>query len=231
MSSLLAIIPALDEEQTIADVIADVKSHLQAAVLVIDDGSTDRTGEVAIEEGATVLPLPFNSGVGTAIRTGIRFAFENGYTKVIQLDADGQHGAAQAKLLLDLMQIQSLDVVVGSRFAAGYHTGRARRFMMRILARMVSRRIGIKITDTTSGFRAMGPRAIALFATRYPDEYLSDTVEALLVAGRAGLRIGEVDIQMEQRKGGLPSTSALLSTYHLIRLMLVLLLDRGRPHR
>lgn len=228
MTDLVAIVPALDEASTISQVIADIRLNLTNDVVVIDDGSSDSTAELALASGAVVLPMPFNAGVGTAVRAGIRFAADRGYSRLVQMDADGQHSATEAKLLLDAMERNDFDLIVGSRFNAGYSTGRARKRMMRVLARMVSRRIGVRITDSTSGFRAMGPKAISLFAEHYPDEYLSDTVEALLLAHRRGLLIGEVDVKMEARQGGTPSASALHSTYHLLRLMLVLLLERGR---
>src|SRR5205807_10456075 len=106
---------------------------------------------------------------------------------------------------------------IGSLFAAGYELGRARRVTMRLLSRIVSRRLGARITDTTSGFRAMGPDAIALFSRHYPSDYLSDTVEALLMAGAAGLRVAEVDVEMHPRQGGVPSAVGTKNLYHLAR--------------
>lgn len=218
---LLVIIPALNEADSIAAVVQDARSVLGADVVVVDDGSTDATGSLAIAAGATVLTLPYNLGVGGAIRTALRYAEEHGYRRVLQLDGDGQHEAVEGRPLVAALEREGLDLVVGSRFAAGYRVGGGRRLVMRTLSRIISRRLGTSITDTTSGFRAMGPRAVALFARQYPLDYLSDTVEALLIAGDAGLRVQELDVRMRPRQGGTPSSSPLKSAYHLVRLLLV----------
>lgn len=215
---LLVIIPALNEAATIAAVIGEARTHLSCDVLVIDDGSFDATAEKAREAGATVVSLPYNLGVGGALRTGLRYAARQGYNRVVQLDGDGQHDAREATRVLDLLE-DGYDLVVGSRFAAGYDLGRTRRFTMRLLSRIVSRRLGARITDTTSGFRAMGPDAIELFSRHYPSDYLSDTVEALLMAAAAGLRVAEVDVEMRPRQGGVPSTPGAKGLYHLARLL------------
>lgn len=218
---VLVIVPALNERDSIAAVVEDATRCLGADVVVVDDGSTDDTAALASDAGATVLRHPFNLGVGAAIRTALRFAVAGGYDDVVQLDGDGQHPAEEARRLLDARRAADVDLVIGSRFASGYEVSRARRAMMRLLARLVSRRLRTKVSDTTSGFRAMGPRAIALFAVEYPADYLSDTVEALLLAADARLRVSEVEITMRPRQGGHPSTSTARSFYHLVRLFLV----------
>lgn len=218
---LLVVVPALNEEETIGAVVRDARAQLACDVVVIDDGSSDRTGVRATSAGATVLRLPYNLGVGGALRTALRYAADQGYNRVVQLDGDGQHDASEAKPLLARLE-DGYDLVVGSRFQAGYELGRSRRVMMRLLSRIVSRRLGGPITDTTSGFRAMGPEAIALFSRHYPVDYLSDTVEALLLAGSAGLRVTEIDVAMRPRQGGLPSTPGVKGAYHLTRLMVAI---------
>lgn len=199
------------------------RSALGADVVVVDDGSVDRTAELANAAGATVVPLPYNLGVGGAIRAGLRYAVANRYDAVVQIDGDGQHEATEAKLLLDELD-HGWDLVIGSRFAAGYRVARGRRLTMRFLSRVVSHRVGNRITDTTSGFRAIGPKAVELFAVEYPVDYLSDTVEALLLAADAGLRVTEVNVRMHERQTGRPSASSLRSVYHLVRLALVVIL-------
>ncbi|HYH50837.1 MAG TPA: glycosyltransferase family 2 protein [Acidimicrobiia bacterium] len=227
---LLVMIPALNEEDTIAAVVADARKHLSGDVLVIDDGSSDRTAPRATDAGATVLQLPYNLGVGGALRTALRYAADHRYNRVVQLDGDGQHDAREARRLLAELERGGYDVVVGSRFAAGYEVGRSRRVTMRVLSSIVSRRLGGRITDTTSGFRAMGPRAIDLFSRLYPVDYLSDTVEALLLAGSEGLRVAEIDVAMHPRQGGVPSSPGLKGVYHLTRLMLAIgLNDHVKP--
>ena len=225
---LLVIIPALNEEDSIAAVVADARSVLGAAVVVVDDGSTDATADLAVAAGATVLTLPYNLGVGGAIRTALRYAAEHGYSRVLQLDGDGQHEASEGRKLVDALDAQGVDLVVGSRFAAGYEVGVGRRLVMRILSRTISRRLGTRVTDTTSGFRAMAAPTIAVFSKQYPLDYLSDTVEALLIAGDARLRVAELDVRMRPRQGGKPSASPLRSAYHLVRLLLVVLVHSIR---
>jgi glycosyltransferase involved in cell wall biosynthesis len=227
-SPLLVMIPALNEADSIGDVVRDAREVLQADVVVVDDGSTDATGDLALAAGATVLTLPYNLGVGGAIRTALRYAQEQGYDRVLQLDGDGQHEASEGKALVDALDANDLDLVVGSRFAAGYSVGVGRRIVMRILSRTISKRLRTPITDTTSGFRAMGRSTIAVFSRQYPLDYLSDTVEALLIAGDAGLRVAEVDVRMRPRQGGTPSASPLKSAYHLVRLLLVVLVHTIR---
>ena len=189
---MLIVIPALNEAETIGRVIDDAIETLRADVLVIDDGSTDATAGVARAAGATVLSHPFNLGVGGAIRTGLRYAALRGYERVVQIDADGQHLPSEAARLLARLDDDGVDLVVGSRFAAGYARTAAgydvsllRRLSMRMLSRLVSRRLHTPISDTTSGFRAFGPKALEVFAPAYPSAYLSDTVEALLIAAPA----------------------------------------------
>jgi glycosyltransferase involved in cell wall biosynthesis len=233
---VLAIVPALDEQETVGDVVATIRSRLVMSadidvdVLVVDDGSSDRTATVARSAGATVVRHPFNLGVGAALRTGFRYAHSRGSTMAMQIDADGQHDPTEAARLLDAVAAGA-DLAIGSRFAPGsgeYEVSTGRRFSMRLLSGIVSRRIGQPITDTTSGYRAFSARAIELFADEYPSAYLSDTVESLLIAHYAGLRIVEVPVAMRERMGGVASNNVVRSGYHVVRLMLVIALARFR---
>jgi glycosyltransferase involved in cell wall biosynthesis len=222
------IVPALNEEATVASVVRAILDELDADVLVVDDGSSDRTAPIAVAAGAAVLQHPFNVGVGAALRSGFRYAAAKGYDRALQIDADGQHNPADAHRLLDRLARDSLDVVVGSRFANGYDTGRVRRLVMSLLAGTVSRRLGVPIDDTTSGYRAFGKRAVERFAVAYPSAYLSDTVEALLLCAEWDLRVGSEPVKMRERAGGTPSAGAAASVFHLLRLVLVVLLHRVR---
>lgn len=228
MADVLVIVPALNEEAAIAGVVADTLRVLAAKVVVVDDGSTDGTGEAAETAGGLVLRHPFNLGVGAAVRTGLRYAVENGYEIVVQLDGDGQHDPAEAYILLSRLKQGDVDVVVGSRFEFGYDCSKARRVVMRLLSRIVSRHLGTQITDTTSGFRAFGGPAITYFARVYPSDYLSDTVEALLLAADANLRVAEVPVHMRQRSTGTASTNSATGAFHVGRLFLVVALHRFR---
>lgn len=227
---MIVIVPALNEQETVAAVIADIRRDLGADVLVVDDGSTDRTAEIARRSGASVVRHPFNLGVGAALRTGFRFAEAHGYQIAMQIDADGQHDPHEAARLLERVQAGS-DIVVGSRFASGsgeYQVAFVRRTSMKLLSAVLSRRIGRPITDTTSGFRAFSRSAIELFATQYPSAYLSDTVESLLIAHYNGLSVEEVPVSMHERMGGVASNNWFRSAYHLVRLVLVITLSRSR---
>lgn len=228
MADLLVIVPALNEEAAIAGVVAEVRGALAAEVVVVDDGSTDATAAVARAAGARVLRHPFNLGVGAAVRTGLRYAVENGYETVLQIDGDGQHDPEEAQLLLTALERGDVDVVVGSRFEFGYALPQSRRMVMRVLSRIVSRRLGTTITDTTSGFRAFGGPAVRYFARVYPSDYLSDTVEALLLAADADLRVAEVPVHMRRRTTGTASTNSVSAAFHVLRLLLVVAVHRFR---
>jgi glycosyltransferase involved in cell wall biosynthesis len=225
---LLVLVPAFNEAGAVADVVRSARQILACAVLVIDDGSTDRTAAVARAEGAMVAQLPFNCGVGAAVRTGLRYAAVNGYRRVVQLDGDGQHLATEAKRLLDRLDEGDVDLVVGSRFGAAYQLSGFRRAAIRLLARMTSKRLGTPIRDSTSGFRAFGPRALDVFAAAYPSSYLSDTVEALLIAASQGLRVVEVEATFRDRQAGTPSAGRFRGAGYFLRIVFVILLHRIR---
>ncbi len=227
---VLVLIPAFNEEGCIGQVVREVV-QLGYVALVIDDGSVDRTAEKAEREGATVLRLPVNLGVGGALRCGFRYALIHGYSTVVQCDADGQHDPAEIVVLLDAMRTQNAELVIGSRFESGheYQVGAARRFVMHRLAHLATRRTGAPITDATSGFRAIGGRALGSFAASYPAEYLGDTIEALAQAGRAGHRVAQVGVRMRPRAAGVPTSSALASIWYLVRVIAAVRLQRFRP--
>lgn len=224
MSNVLIAIPAWNEEPSITAVIQDVAEHRpDAHVLVVDDGSTDATARVAAEAGATVVSLPFNVGVGGAMRTAFLYAVRNGYDVVVQVDADGQHEPAELDELID--GLQEADIVVGNRFHPGstYAVRGPRRWAMRMLGFWLSRMAGSTISDPTSGFRSAGPRAVQLFAVNYPAEYLGDTVGSLSIAIRHGLSVGQAPVTMYFREHGRPSKNALWSTLYLGRATLALI--------
>lgn len=223
MSRVLVAIPAWNEEASIAGVIAKVASHRpDAGIIVVDDGSTDGTAEVAAKTGAVVVSLPFNVGVGGAMRTAFLFAVRNGYEVVVQVDADGQHEPAELDELID--GLQHCDIVVGNRFHADstYAVRGPRKWAMRMLGFWLSRMARSTISDPTSGFRAAGPRAVSLFAVNYPAEYLGDTVGSLSIAIRHGLSVGQAPVTMYFREYGRPSKNAVWSTLYLGRATLAL---------
>jgi glycosyltransferase involved in cell wall biosynthesis len=217
------IVPAFDEQDCITDVVTDVRSN-GLDCLVVDDGSTDRTESLARAAGAEVVRLPINLGVGGALRAGFRYAVERGYTCVVQVDADGQHIAEHIGELLQALDAQGLDMVIGSRFADGgeHDMSRMRRFCIRLLARVIARSGGTRTTDPTSGFRAIRSPLLEAFARDFPHHYLGDTFEAVLVASRRGYRIGEIPVTMRQRQGGRPSADLYASSQAMLRACTVL---------
>lgn len=230
LEETLVVIPALNEEGSIANVIHEVHAAVPGTrCLVVDDGSTDRTAEAAREAGAEVASLPFNIGVGGAMRLGFTFALANGYTNVVQVDADGQHDPASIKSLVKALD--EADLVLGARFAGDgdYDVRGPRRWAMRILASVLSRIAKTKLTDTTSGFKASGPKAVRLFAEHYPAEYLGDTIEALVIAARAGCVVTQVPVTMRARTAGVPSHNPFRAAAYLARASLALVFALARP--
>ena len=218
--SLLVVVPALNEADSVARVVAEIRRCEPAAdVLVVDDGSTDGTAGRARAAGARVMSLPFNLGVGGAMRAAYRFAHEAGYGLVVQVDADGQHDPTHIAALR--AATGAADVVIGARFAGvGEYVARGpRRWAMRFVARVLSRLTGVALSDPTSGFRMVTAPALALFAFEFPEEYLGDTVESLIIAHRAGLRIAQVPVAMRPRTTGRPSQTPLRSSAYLVRVL------------
>lgn len=229
---LLVVIPAWNEEETLPAVVAELRAAVpDADVVVVNDGSTDRTSDVARAAGALVIDLPINLGVGGAMRCGYTYALRHGYDATVQLDADGQHDPADVPRLLEALAAEEADVVIGARFAGvgEYEARGPRLWSMRLLARVLSRVAGTRLTDTTSGFKASGPRAIRLFASNYPAEYLGDTVESLVIASRVGLRIRQVGVAMRPRAGGTPSHGPVKAAIFLGRAAMALVISLSRP--
>ena len=225
-------IPAYNEAESITPVLAELRRERpDLDVLVVSDGSTDSTARIARAAGVVVVELPFNLGIGGALRTGFRYAAENGYQAAVQFDADGQHDPhAVAALLAPLAD--GADLVIGSRFVEGgtvtYEVSRVRRFAMRGLEWVVQRLVGRRFTDTSSGFRAFSRRMIGYFAKHYPVEYM-DSVEALVLAANLGFDVREVPADMRGRAGGAPSTRGWKLAYYYTRLLVVLLTSYTRP--
>jgi glycosyltransferase involved in cell wall biosynthesis len=222
---VLVVIPALNESAAVGQVIQDVRRELPAAdVLVVDDGSTDRTAAVAAAAGAVVARLPIHLGVGGAMRLGYRYARDGDYDAVVQVDADGQHDPRYAVRLL--AALDGADLVIGARFAGEgeYRVTGPRRWAMLLLAAVLSRVAGTPLSDSTSGFRAANRAVIDMFAGWYPVEYLGDTVETLVHAARRGYRIRQVPVAMRPRAAGTPRVSPVRAMLYLGRAFTVLTL-------
>lgn len=229
-SRVLIVLPAYNEEATIGAVISEIEASLPGMdCLVVNDGSSDATTAVARQAGAVTAELPFNLGVGGAMRLGFKYALQNGYDVVVQVDADGQHDPSEVPQLL--ARLDAADIAIGARFAGvgDYKTSGVRRLAMRLIAAVLSRTAKTKLTDTTSGFKAMGPRAVKLFSNNYPAEYLGDTIEALVIAARAGCVITQVPVTMRARAGGRPSHNPFKAAIYLLRAFVALGFAYLRP--
>jgi glycosyltransferase involved in cell wall biosynthesis len=233
-STHLAVVPAYNEAETVGDVIAALRRHVPAFdILVIDDGSTDHTGRIGARAGATVVRHPFNLGIGGAVQTGFVYALERGYSYMVQVDGDGQHCAEEVDKLLGAMRADpTLDMVCGSRFMSkghGYPAPISRRTGIHIFAFILSRLVGQRVSDPTSGFRLYNRRGIALFARDYPHDY--PEVEAVLMVHFHRLRMREVPVRMLHRGGGISSIRSGKSAYYMVKVLLAIFigLARARP--
>lgn len=224
VGGVLVVVPAYNERECIAAVVADVRAAGYDC-LVIDDGSVDDTADIARAAGARVVRVPINLGVGGALRTGFRYANDHGYTTIVQVDADGQHPASSIDALVQELHARDLDMVVGSRFLqpSGYRLSRSRRAAIALLARVIASVGDTRMTDPTSGFRAIRSPLLDALAHDFPHHYLGDTFEALLVATRRGYRIGETPVTMRPRQGGQPSAGHSASFRAMVRACTVLL--------
>jgi glycosyltransferase involved in cell wall biosynthesis len=230
----LAVVPAYNEADTVGRVVRAL--HEQCPdfdVLVIDDGSTDPTAEVAAGSGARVLKLPFNLGIGGAVQSGFKFAEEHGYERMIQVDGDGQHDPAEIRHLMQAMDDDpSMDMICGSRFLSPdlrYPSPISRRTGIHIFAFLLSRIVGQRVSDPTSGFRLCNRTAIQLFARDYPHDY--PEVEAVLMLHFHRLRMKEIPVRMFERGGGVSSIGSGKSVEYMLKVLLAIFvgLVRKRP--
>jgi glycosyltransferase involved in cell wall biosynthesis len=222
----LVIIPALNEEASIAHVIGRIHEHAPwADVAVINDGSTDHTGAIAESCGAIVLHMPHNVGIGAAVQTGMIFADRYGYQVAVQNDGDGQHDPSEIPLLVRDLVESGADLVIGSRYIEdrGYITPPIRRFGIIILALVISWVTRQRCTDPTSGFRASNRRTIRLCARHYPHDYPEP--EAVVLLHRAGLRLREIPVTMNPRYGGKSSITPVKSGLYMVKVLLAILID------
>jgi glycosyltransferase involved in cell wall biosynthesis len=233
-STHLIVVPAYNEEATVAGVLSAIAERAPGwDVVVIDDGSTDETAARALAAGAAVIRLPFNLGIGGAVQAGFTFAAERGYARMAQIDGDGQHDRGQlGRLEAAMDEDASLDVVVGSRFLTedrSYPAPISRRTGIHVFAFVLTRLVGQRVTDPTSGFRLYNSRAISLFARDYPHDY--PEVEAVLMLHHHSLKMNEVPVRMQVRGGGASSITSGRSAYYMLKVLLALFIGlfRRRP--
>ena len=229
-SLYLAVVPAYNESATIVDVIEALRRNApDFDTLVVDDGSTDATNTLAQGAGANVLKLPFNVGIGGAVQTGFVYARDHGYDFLAQVDGDGQHDSVELARLIAAMDEEDVDMVCGSRFLTDedrYPAPISRRTGIHIFAFVLSRIVGMRVSDPTSGFRLYNRRAIELFARNYPHDY--PEVEAVLILHHHRMRMRETAVTMYTRGGGVSSIGTGKSAYYMVKVLLALFVGLGR---
>ena len=225
--NVLLIIPAYNEAENIERVVEKlIRNFPQYDYVVVNDGSSDGTGELCMEKGYQVLNLPINLGIGGAVQTGYRYALKYGYDIAIQLDGDGQHDAAYVEKLIEPLLAGEADVVIGSRFLRreGFQSSRSRRIGINILSDLIWICTGKRIRDVTSGFRAVNRRFISIYAEDYPSDYPEP--EAIITAVMHRGRVAEVPVVMKEREGGTSSITFRKSVYYMIKVTLAILVKR-----
>lgn len=223
----LIIIPAFNEEKVIADTLDKlIACEGEWDIVVVNDGSKDRTEEIVVGKNIRCVSLLVNLGIGTAVQTGYKLARKEDYDWALQFDADGQHQGDQIKPLLEAFTGEEA-CVIGSRYLTGdYQNTLFRRcgaFYFSLLLKIMG---CSEVTDPSSGFRLCDRRAIALFADNYPLDY--PEVEARLMLNRRSLKVKEIPITMAPRQGGVSSINRFGALYYFAKVSLSMILKGGR---
>lgn len=223
----LVIIPAYNEQENILNTIEDINSHCpEMDYIVINDCSRDSTEAILRDNHKNYLSLPCNLGIGGGVQTGYRYADERGYDIAIQFDGDGQHDARFLRDLIAPIEAGQADIAIGSRFIKkeGFQSTGLRRVGIGFLSGLIKLLCGIRVTDVTSGMRAVNRRFIEEYASAYAQDYPEP--EAIISASVKGARIVEVPVEMRERQGGTSSINPMRSVYYMIKVSLALILAR-----
>ena len=234
---ILLIIPAYNEQDNILKTYNTIinynkKNKENYDVIVINDGSTDQTGKICDDNNIPVIHLIHNLGIGGAVQTGYKYAYENNYDIAIQYDGDGQHDVSYVKKIITPLLEEKADFVIGSRFVGktndGFQSTFARRVGIRIVSSFIKLVTGKKVYDTTSGFRACNKNIIKQFSNSYPKEYPEPitTVELL----KRGYRLSEIPVEMKERDGGTSSIHSWKTVYYMINVIFSILIVGTRRY-
>jgi len=223
---IAVIIPAYNEEPSIGSVIKEVgELGDDYDAIVINDNSTDRTSEKAAMEGAIIINLPYNLGIGGAVQTGFKYAFMKGYDICVQVDGDGQHPPNEIPKLLAPLFEDGIDIIIGSRFSetTKYSITFMRGLGIKILSLFLKLTTGLNIKDPTSGFRAINRRVLELFSKHYPQDYPEP--ESLVFAYKQHLTIKEVPVNMSERMYGESSITPVRAAYYMVKVLIAMFID------
>lgn len=218
----LIVVPTYNEEKSLPEIISEIRKDFpEGDILIVDDGSTDKTAKVAQKSGAYVLSLPFNLGIAGAREVGFKYALENNYDIVVQMDADGQHDPRFIKDLIKPLIENKFDAILGSRFLKQKfknQTTRARYLGISLLSFILTLLTGKKITDPTSGFSAYKRKAVQFLVQNYPSDYPEPEIPLLLKRG--GFKFKEIPIKVRSRQAGSSSISYKNTLYYLGKVLL-----------
>ncbi|NBH13616.1 glycosyltransferase family 2 protein [Lachnospiraceae bacterium] len=228
----LVIIPAYNESECIEQTIKDIREHAQGFdYLIVNDCSTDQTREICEKNGFNLVNLPINLGIGGAVQTGYRYAWENGYDVAVQIDGDGQHDASFLQEMSEAMIRESADMLIGSRFIEkeGFQSSFLRRVGITYFTALIKLLTGTTITDPTSGLRMINRSVIKIFAKDYPKDYPEP--ESVVAVLRNKKQVKEIPVIMRERQGGSSSIGSIRSVYYMVKVTLAILVESLRRYK
>ena len=232
----IIIIPAYNERESILQVIKSLERTVNAIqksaqgfdYVIINDCSTDNTRKICEEKEFNIVNLPINLGIGGAVQTGYKYAYENGYDVAVQVDGDGQHDPEFLNTMADYLIEHQVDMVIGSRFIEkkGFQSSITRRMGIKFFSGLIKILTGKTITDPTSGLRMIGRNVMEIFSRDYPRDYPEP--ESIVAVLRKNMKIEEIPVVMLERQGGVSSISPKKSIYYMVKVTLAILIERIR---